>query len=144
MTIALRFSNKSQTFFNCSALAVAALQRCSSRNAFLHPKNTSIFINIELIFDFHIICFGTATVQRCNAFLSFLLVFLQIKILEKFASNNFFSEICTKNKFTPSEGTEQTKKWETLLKKALKMAKRLSTKEDCTGAVSGDTSSVVG
>ena len=82
--------------------------------------------------------------QRCNAFLSFLLVFLQIKILEKFASNNFFSEICTKNKFTPSEGTEQTKKWETSLRKASRMAKRLSTKEDCTGAVSGDTSSVVG
>jgi hypothetical protein len=147
MTIALRFSNKSQTFFNCSALAVAALQRCSSRKAFLHPKNTSIFIiNIELIFDFQIICFGTATLQRCNAnaFLSFLLVFLQIKILEKFASNNFFSEICTKNKFTPSEGTEQTKKWETSLRKASRMAKRLSTREDCTGAVSGDTSSVVG
>ena len=56
-----------------SALAVAALQRCSVavlEKLFPHPKNTSIFIyiyiyiNIELIFDFHTTYFGTATLQQ--------------------------------------------------------------------------------
>ena len=56
----------------------------------------------------------------------------------------FFPKFALKISLRPHEGTEQTKKWETSLRKASRMAKRLSTREDCTGAVSGDTSSVVG
>ena len=61
-------------------LAVAALQRCSSLKAFQHPKITSIFIyiyiNIELNFDFRIICFWTATLQRATRWCVFQNVLL--------------------------------------------------------------------
>ena len=49
-----------------------ALQRFSSRKGYHQTKITSIFIyyiNIGFSFDFIMSCFGTETLQRCNAYL---------------------------------------------------------------------------
>ena len=56
---------------------VAVLQCCSSLKGIPYHRITSILyniyiniyiINIGLFFDFRRICFGTATLQRCNVF----------------------------------------------------------------------------
>ena len=54
--------------FSC----VAPLQRCNSRKGYHQAKNNFyiyININIGFSFDFIMSCFGTETLQRCNAYL---------------------------------------------------------------------------
>ena len=41
----------------------------------IKAKRTSIFINIGFSFDFFTSCFGTATLQRCNVYVSFAVIF---------------------------------------------------------------------
>ena len=55
-----------------SALTVAVVAVLQFSRSYSHTLKILIYlyINIELIFDFHTTYFGTATLQRCNSFLS--------------------------------------------------------------------------
>ena len=83
-TLPLRFTNKREDFFyfRSSALLSLVLQRCSvavlqfSRSISQTLKTVlslyiyyiyNIYIKIGVIFDLRTTCFGTATLQHCNA-----------------------------------------------------------------------------
>ena len=73
--LSLRFTNTSQEVFHFSAIIfsdsvdVALVAVLQFSKGYFHTLKILLYlyINIELIFDFHRIYFGTATLQRCNA-----------------------------------------------------------------------------